>query len=160
MNVEMYSCNNVLVPSSVRKWIKLFGSNPFTDDNGKYVELGVIQNLGARNCALPVRFIESIQNGKWIKTYSGFNSPSQCFLCDGTEISIPLEMGKTLKVLSAIDEEYYMNRIRSFRDELIFIGMQIGSEVMHQLINNHFKCLASSAMSKKCAILLLSFIKN
>ena len=53
-----------------------------------------------------------------------------------------------------------MNKIRSFRDELIFIGMQIGSEVMHQLINDHFKCLASSAMSKKCAILLLSFIKH
>ena len=35
-------CNNVLVPSSGSKWIKLFGSNPFTDDNGKYVELGVV----------------------------------------------------------------------------------------------------------------------
>ena len=35
-------CNNVLVPSSGSKWIKLFRSNPFTDDNGKYVELGVV----------------------------------------------------------------------------------------------------------------------
>ena len=76
--------------------------------DGALLLLGWIQNLGARNCELPVRFIESIQNRKWIKTYSGFNSPSHCFLCDGTEISTLLEMGKTLKVLSAIDEEYYI----------------------------------------------------
>ena len=68
-------------------------------------------------------------------------------------------MGKTLKVLSAIDEEYYMDRIRSFKDELIFIGLRTGSEDMYQLINDHLKCLASSAMCKTIAILLLSFIK-
>ncbi|XP_075655123.1 uncharacterized protein LOC142625330 [Castanea sativa] len=155
-------------------------------DNGKYVELGVVYaetaefarectpenellhffkkyektsnlTLYLKKCSL--KFIESIQNWKWIRTYLGFNSPSQCFLCDGTEISTLLEIGKTLKVLSAIDEDYYMNRIRSFRDELIFIGLQIGSKDMHQLINDDFKCLASSAMSTKCAIFLLSFIK-
>uniref|UniRef100_A0A7N2MZP0 Sacsin n=1 Tax=Quercus lobata TaxID=97700 RepID=A0A7N2MZP0_QUELO len=88
-----------------------------------------------------------------------FNSPTQCFLCDGTGISTLLEIERTLEVLSAVDEEYYMDRIRSFKDELIFIGMRIGSEDMYQLISNHLKHLASSAMCKTLAILLLSFIK-
>ena len=211
-------CKNTLVPASGSKWIKLFGSNPFKEGNGKFVELRAvyaetaelagectpakellrffkkykktydlpniipgdmvlqvasrqltydealllldwIRNLRAKNYGLPVRFLESIRNGKWVKTYSGFNSPTQCFLCDGTEISTLLEMGRTLKVLSAIDEEYYMDRIRSFKDELVFVGVRIGSEDMYQLISDHLKCLASSAMSQRSAILLLSFIK-
>ena len=211
-------CKNTLVPASVSKWIKLFGSNPFTKANCKYVELGVvyaeaaefdgectpanellqffkkhgktsdlpdiipqdmalqvassqltceealmllawIQNLRAKKYGLPIRFIQSIRNGKWVKTSSGFNTPSQCFLCDGTEVSTLLEMGRTLKVLSDIDEAYYMDRIRAYKDELIFIGMRIGSDDMYQLISDHLKHLASSSMSKPFAILLLRFIK-
>ncbi len=211
-------CKKTLVPASGSKWIKLFGSNPFMDDNGKYVELGLIyaeaakfagectpakellrffkkhkktcdlpyiipqdmvlqvassqltcdealllldwiRNLRTKNYGLPARFIKSIRNGKWVKTYSGFNSPTRCFLCDGAERSTLLEMGRTLKVLSAIDEEYYMDRIRSFKDELILIGMRIGSEDLYQLISDHLKHLASSAMSQRFAILLLGFIK-
>ncbi|XP_075655120.1 uncharacterized protein LOC142625328 [Castanea sativa] len=211
-------CKNTLVPASSSKWIKLFGSNPFTKANCKYVELGVvyaeaaefagectpanellqflkkhgktsdlpdiipqdmalqvasaqltceealmlldwIQNLRAKKYGLPIRFIQSIRNGKWVKISSGFNTPTQCFLCDGTEVSTLLEMGRTLKVLSAIDEAYYMDRIRAYKDELIFIGMRIGSDNMYQLISDHLKHLASSSMSKPFAILLLRFIK-
>ncbi|KAK7840286.1 hypothetical protein CFP56_016885 [Quercus suber] len=210
-------CKDTLVPASSSKWIKLFGSNPFTKANCKYVELGVvyaeaaefagectpanellqffkkhgktsdlpdiipqdmalqvassqltceealmllawIQNLRAKKYGLPMRFIQSIRNGKWVKTSSGFNTPTQCFLCDGTEESTLLEMGRTLKVLSDIDEAYYMDRIRAYKDELIFIGMRIGSDDMYQLISDHLKHLASSSMSKPFAILLLRFI--
>ncbi|KAL4644533.1 hypothetical protein ACB092_02G171500 [Castanea dentata] len=212
-------CKNTLVPASSSKWIKLFGANPFTKANCKYVELGVvyaeaaefagectpanellqflkkhgktsdlpdiipqdmalrvasaqltceealmlldwIQNLRAKKYGLPIRFIQSIRNGKWVKTSSGFNTPTQCFLCDGTEVSTLLEMGRTLKVLSAIDEAYYMDRIRAYKDELIFIGMRIGSDNMYQLISDHLKHLASSSMSKPFAILLLRFING
>ncbi|KAI8030890.1 hypothetical protein LOK49_LG01G03112 [Camellia lanceoleosa] len=97
---------------------------------------------------IPVKFIESIQCGKWMKTYSGF-----------TESSTLLEIGKAFTVLSAIDEEYYKYKIRSFKDELMFIGVQIGTENMNQLIIDHLKPLVSSEMSGHLGFSMLSFIR-
>ncbi|CAK9183112.1 unnamed protein product [Ilex paraguariensis] len=108
---------------------------------------------------MPARFIKSIRRGEWMKTYSGFSSPMQCYLYDRAENSTLLEIGKTLMVLSAINEQYYQDRISSYKDELIFVGVKIGTENMYQLIIDYLKSLASSPMSRKLAISLLRFIR-
>ncbi|XP_058188028.1 uncharacterized protein LOC131304709 [Rhododendron vialii] len=123
-----------------------------------------IQNLRAKKYSLskyeiPKRFIDSVRCGKWMKTYAGFSSPNCCYLYDGTESSTLIEIGKEFKVLSAIDEGYYNHRIKSFKEVLMFVGVQIGSENIYQLIVNHLKPLLSSAMSGHLGISLLSFIR-
>ena len=37
-----------------------------------------------KGSSLPTKFFESIQNGKWMKTYSGYKSPRQAILPDET----------------------------------------------------------------------------
>ncbi|KAE9449555.1 hypothetical protein C3L33_18541, partial [Rhododendron williamsianum] len=123
-----------------------------------------IQNLRAKKYSpnkyeIPKRFIDSVRCGKWMKSYSGFRSPNCCYLYDGTESSTLIEIGKEFKVLSAIDGEYYNDRIKSFREELMFVGVQIGSENIYQLIVNHLKPLLSTAMSGHLGISLLRFIR-
>ncbi|XP_027182294.1 uncharacterized protein LOC113780715 [Coffea eugenioides] len=108
---------------------------------------------------IPRRFIESIRSGKWMKTCSGISSPLHCYLYGGNENAVLLELGKALNVLSAIDEVYFSHAVRSFMDELVFIGVKIGSENMFQLITDHLKPLLSSKMSSKLAVLILGFIR-
>ncbi|KAH7847938.1 hypothetical protein Vadar_031865 [Vaccinium darrowii] len=123
-----------------------------------------IQNLRAKKYSpskyeIPKRFIDSVRCGKWMKTYSGFSSPSCCYLYEGTESSTLIEIGKEFKVLSAIDEGYYNHQIKSFKEVLVFVGVQMGSENIYQLIVNHVKPVLSSAMSGRLGISLLSFIR-
>ncbi|XP_028082951.1 uncharacterized protein LOC114284240 [Camellia sinensis] len=47
----------------------------------------------------------------------------------------------------------------SFKDELMFIGVQIGTENMNQLIIDHLKPLVSSEMSGHLGFSMLSFIR-
>ncbi|XP_058185661.1 uncharacterized protein LOC131302885 [Rhododendron vialii] len=138
-------------------------SNQLTSDQALLL-LQWIQNLRAKKCSafkyeIPDRFIGSIRRGKWMKTYAGFSPPSSCYLYDGTESSTLLDIGKEFEVLSAIDEKYYNYRIKSFKEELMFVGVKIGSEDIYLLIVNHLKHLISSAMRASLGISLLSFIR-
>ncbi|KAG5528305.1 hypothetical protein RHGRI_029096 [Rhododendron griersonianum] len=138
-------------------------SNQLTSDQALLL-LQWIQNLRAKKCSaikyeIPERFIGSIRRGKWMKTYAGFSPPSSCYLYDGTESSTLLDIGKEFEVLSAIDEKYYNYRIKSFKEELMFVGVKIGSEDIYLLIVNHLKPLISSAMSASLGISLLIFIR-
>ncbi|KAH7847933.1 hypothetical protein Vadar_031793 [Vaccinium darrowii] len=138
-------------------------SNQLTSDQALLL-LKWIQNLRAKEDTaikyeIPVSFIESIRRGKWMKTYAGFRPPSCCYLYDGTEKSTLLDIGEGFEVLSVIDEEYYNYRIKSFEEELMFVGVQIRSENIYLLIVNHLKPLITSAMSARFGISLLNFIR-
>ncbi|KAI8534117.1 hypothetical protein RHMOL_Rhmol10G0063500 [Rhododendron molle] len=123
-------------------------SNQLTSDQALLL-LQWIQNLRAKKCSAikyetRERFIGSIRRGKGMKTYAGFSPPSSCYLYDGTESSTLLDIGKEFEVLSAIDEKYYNYRIKSFKEELMFVAV---------------KPLNSCAMSASLGISLLSFIR-
>ncbi|KAF7129242.1 hypothetical protein RHSIM_Rhsim10G0049500 [Rhododendron simsii] len=138
-------------------------SNQLTSDQALLL-LQWIQNLRAKKCSaikyeIRERFIGSIRRGKWMKTYAGFSPPSSCYLYDGTESSTLLDIGKEFEVLSPIDEKYYNYRIKSFKEELMFVGVKIGSEDINLLIVNHPKPLIFSAMSASLGISLLSSIR-
>lgn len=133
-------------------------STQLTNDQALLL-LDWIRNLRARKHSLPVRFIDSIKTGKSVKTYSGFSPPIRCFLCDGADISTLLGITKSVVVLSGIDQEYYRDKIRSFKDELMSVGVKMNSEDMHHLIANKLKHRASIGMTSKVAVSLLSFVK-
>lgn len=108
---------------------------------------------------IPARFLESIRRGKWLKTYTGFKSPKRCYLCGEIENKTILDLGSAMGVLSAIDEPYFSNTIRSYKDELIFIGVQIRDEDISNLIVRSVVHLASSKMSVKLVFLVLYFLR-
>ncbi|KNA17952.1 hypothetical protein SOVF_074960 [Spinacia oleracea] len=117
-----------------------------------------IKFFRTQNSPLPAKFITSVRNGKWMKTTSGFNSPSKCVL--------PNEIGKrifemtscVLSDLSILDEAFYGNRIHLYLDELHYLGVTLGMDDVQKVAMSHFKAVASSEMSKTCVISLLTFI--
>ncbi|CAL5366615.1 unnamed protein product [Camellia sinensis] len=109
---------------------------------------------------MPPRFIESIRNGKWVKTHRGFSPPTHCLLCNETEESTLLEMGDIHQLFPIIDQEFYMGKITKFKDELELIGVQIGSENMYQLIIKLLEANALSSMGREWAIFLLKFVRH
>ncbi|XP_068313767.1 uncharacterized protein [Pyrus communis] len=56
-----------------------------------------------KGSSLPTKFIESIQNGKWMKTYSGYKSPRQAILPDetGKDIFGMMNLGR-----SVVDDDW------------------------------------------------------
>ncbi|KAJ0967271.1 hypothetical protein J5N97_024188 [Dioscorea zingiberensis] len=161
----------ILVPRIGSKWMKLFGFNPFAENNYiplgrsydqiqgatpdfmsylcKYTNAVDLPELWPPNVELPITcshltaeqafllldwlkclrnkadvlpelFMQSIRNGTWMKTITGFSSPSRCILfglqgasCDGF-------------IMPTIDEEFYENRLGFYIDELKFIGVTVG----------------------------------
>ncbi|KAM1773600.1 hypothetical protein ACFXTI_043095 [Malus domestica] len=111
-----------------------------------------------KGSSLPTKFIESIQNGKWMKTYSGYKSPRQAILPDETGKDIFGMMNHVLNDIFILDLGFYMNRIFLYQDELKFLGVALGSYDVGRLLTNCFASLASPGMSKECAYSLLTFI--
>ncbi|KAL3526922.1 hypothetical protein ACH5RR_011578 [Cinchona calisaya] len=108
---------------------------------------------------IPEKFITSIQSGKWMRTYSGYNSPVHCCLYAGSENSVLFEIGKALGILSAVDEQFYLDKIRSYKHELLLIGVKTGGENICQLVIDNLKLRASHALSSELVILLLSYLR-
>ncbi|KAK9270006.1 hypothetical protein L1049_025579 [Liquidambar formosana] len=123
-----------------------------------FLLLDWIRFLRTRGSQIPTNFIKSIQHGRWMKTYSGFNSPSKSIIPDETGKIIFETMGNVLEDFSVIDQGFYVNKISLYADELKFLGVGFGSDDVQKLIANRFKSIASSGMSKENAFSLLMFI--
>ncbi|POO03753.1 Histidine kinase-like ATPase, C-terminal domain containing protein [Trema orientale] len=123
-----------------------------------FLLLDWIRLLRTKGFNIPERFKESFQNGKWMKTYTGYKSPRKSVL--------PNEMGKEmfvlmkhiLKDISVIDQEFYSNKMSMYQGELRFLGVGFGFDDMQRLITAQFVSLASSGMRKELAFSLLIFI--
>ncbi|KAK9948530.1 hypothetical protein M0R45_004101 [Rubus argutus] len=111
-----------------------------------------------RGSGLPLKFIESIQQGKWMKTYTGYVSPRHAFLPNETGQTIFDMMKHVMGDISIIDLEFYQNQISLYEDELKFLGVGLGSDAVMKLVSNRFKCLTSHGWSKECLFSLLEFI--
>ncbi|KMT19054.1 hypothetical protein BVRB_1g014530 [Beta vulgaris subsp. vulgaris] len=111
-----------------------------------------------RGTNMPERFIESIRSGKWMKTKTGVNCPSNC--------TIPNQNGKELFELmkdvvsgfAIVDEDFYDDQIGLYIDELKFLGVQCGVDGVQNIVMDRFKLLASSTMERERALSLLLFI--
>ncbi|GAB4852424.1 hypothetical protein Ancab_016619 [Ancistrocladus abbreviatus] len=208
--------NEILVPATGSKWIKLFGPiNPFSQLN--YVDIGecysssrkfagehtpdkvtlsfLRNHTGAhdlpellppnaelqaasseltsdqafllldwirfhrtKGSMLHDSFINSIRDGKWLKTSSGYNCPRQSVLPSETGQVLFETMKNVLTSFSVVDQKFYGNRINLYTDELKFLGVSCGLIGVQNTVMDQYKHLASSQMSKECAFSLLGFI--
>ncbi|KAM5559542.1 hypothetical protein ABKV19_020949 [Rosa sericea] len=123
-----------------------------------FLLLDWIRLLRTRGSCLPTKFIESIRDGKWMKTYTGYVSPRRAFLPNETGKIIFDMMKHVMEDISIIDVEFYENQITLYQDELKFLGVGLGSEAVRKLVSNHFKSFTSQGMSKEFSFALLDFI--
>ncbi|CAL8101226.1 unnamed protein product [Prunus armeniaca] len=123
-----------------------------------FLLLDWIRFLRNKGSPLPLIFIESIRDGKWMKTYSGYVSPRKGILPDETGKAIIDMMKDVLKDVPILDLEFYMNRINLYQDELKFLGVGLGSDDVRRLVANWLNSLASPGMNKLCTFSLLTFI--
>ena len=132
-------------------------SSKLTSEQG-FLLLDWIRFLRTKGSDIPAKFIESIRDGRWMKTYLGFNSPNRCILPDEAGKTIFGMMRTVVERFSILDQDFYMNRITLYADELKFLGVRFGSDGVQKLLVDRFKSLAASGMSKECAFSLLMFI--
>ncbi|KAL2894915.1 Muramidase-released protein, partial [Bienertia sinuspersici] len=88
----------------------------------------------------------------------GFNSPSKCVLPDEIGKRIFDMTSCVLRDHSILDEAFYSNHINLYLDELGYLGVTLGMDDVQKVAMTNFKAVASSEMSKNCAISLLMFI--
>ncbi|XP_010503517.1 PREDICTED: uncharacterized protein LOC104780695 [Camelina sativa] len=82
-----------------------------------------------RNYKLLEDFLDKV-SGKWLKTHVGYRSPSECLLFDSSWKLEPCDG-------PFIDEEYYGSELKSFREELIQIGVGHTSAKACELLASH-----------------------
>ncbi|KAM5569728.1 hypothetical protein ABKV19_016972 [Rosa sericea] len=123
-----------------------------------FLLLDWIRLLRTKNSSIPKNFIESIENGKWMKTFSGYKSPREVIFPDETGKALFDLMKHVLEDVAILDQEFYMNKIKLYQDELKFLGVRLGSENIGKLVTTRFLSLASSGMSKESTYSLLTFI--
>lgn len=107
------------------------------------------------NCLPPKEFIDSVKQGKWVRTSWGDRSPDESVLFD--------EKWRTAEKISKIpfiDEEYYGREIRDFEEELQLLGVVVGFRGIsgsHELVVDYLK--PSSSLSSLPADALLLILK-
>ncbi|TVU50337.1 hypothetical protein EJB05_01705, partial [Eragrostis curvula] len=126
-------------------------SSPLTMENAVLL-LQWIRNLRQRNVNLPQNFLSCIRNGKWLKTSLGYNSPSTTFL-SSSEWGNKLQVQFVFADVPIIDEEFYGNRISSYKEELRLIGVQFES-------TNASVQIGDQPLNLENAILLLQWIRD
>lgn len=78
---------------------------------------------------LPKEFLEKV-SVKWLKTHGGYRSPDECLLFDSSWKLEPCDG-------PFIDEEYYGSELKTFRNELIAVGVGHDSAKACQLLAGH-----------------------
>ncbi|KXG23443.1 hypothetical protein SORBI_3008G095900 [Sorghum bicolor] len=111
-----------------------------------------IRHLRSRGILLSKNFLGNIKNGKWLKTSIGYNAPSQSFLLSSEWTNLR-QIISELADVPLIDQEFYGNKISSYKEELRSIGVQF--EFPYASVD-----MASEPLTMENAILLLQCIRN
>lgn len=110
-----------------------------------------------RGRLLPVEdFINSIKEGKWLKTKHGDRSPVGSVLFDS-------EWKAALGISSPpfIDNDYYGEEILSYRVELELLGVVVGFNQNYQIVENHLRLPTSfESVSAQSILLMLGCIRH
>ncbi|CAH8267920.1 unnamed protein product [Arabidopsis lyrata] len=90
---------------------------------------------------LPTEFRDKV-SVKWLKTHAGYRCPEECLLFDSSWKLEPCDG-------PFIDEEFYGSEIKSFREELIAIGVGHDTDKACQLLaSNVYKLSETDAISR------------
>ncbi|XP_058745312.1 uncharacterized protein LOC131618061 [Vicia villosa] len=130
---------------------------PLTSDNA-FLLLDWIRNIN--HSVLPVRFLECIKKGSWLKVRSnGYKPPSKSFLI-GSSLGTLLHSASALVDIHLIDESFYGERINEYTDELKRVGVMFSCEEACKFIGIELMSRASSfSLSKSQVLLMLNFIQ-
>ncbi|CAI9283732.1 unnamed protein product [Lactuca saligna] len=137
-------------------------SSPLTKRN-TFLLLEWLRNLRASGVGLPVRFLSSIKNGSWLKiTLSGspgYRSPSESFMLKSS-IGNLLQNGSVLVDIPLVDEKFYGEEIKNFKDELERIGVRFQDSDACEFIGERLMSLAaSSQLTRDNVFSILKFIQ-
>ncbi|WCJ20279.1 DNA binding ATP binding [Euphorbia peplus] len=123
-----------------------------------FLLLDWIRSRRIHSCYLNENFVQSVSHGKWLKTLSGFGSPCQSVLLDDPGNIMFGMMKIFMEHYNIVDQEFYMNKIIMYADELKYLGTTFGINDLQKLIIECTRCCASSGMSKHRALSLLIFL--
>ncbi|KAK9756523.1 hypothetical protein RND81_01G103700 [Saponaria officinalis] len=111
-----------------------------------------------RGSYIPEKFTHSIRSGKWVKTTSGVDCPSNCTVPNETGKAMLQIVENGLSGFSILDKKFYGERISLYTDELQFLGVRCGVNGVQEIVMDHFKLQSSSKMNRATAFSLLKFI--
>ncbi|PWA51665.1 DNA binding,ATP binding protein [Artemisia annua] len=137
-------------------------SSPLTRSN-TFLLLNWLKKLNTARTSLPEKFLSSIRNGSWLKIcLSGcpsYRPPSESFMVD-TSIGPLLQNGSVLVDIPLVDEKFYGDEIRQYKDELRTIGVRFENKEACEFIGSRLMSLASSSkLTKDNVISMLKFIR-
>ncbi|KAI5435695.1 uncharacterized protein LOC127118737 [Lathyrus oleraceus] len=104
-----------------------------------------------RNSLLPLdKFVNSIKDGRWLKTSCGLMSPVGSVLNDSE-----WQVASQISNIPFIDQSYYGYEIcSSYKDELKLLGVIVGLSGNHEIVIKHLKSPANLASLTAEAVLL------
>uniref|UniRef100_J3NDD1 Sacsin/Nov domain-containing protein n=1 Tax=Oryza brachyantha TaxID=4533 RepID=J3NDD1_ORYBR len=134
-------------------------NQPLTKDNAILL-LQWMRDLRLKGVQLPHNFMNYIRNGSWLKTSIGYSCPSESFL-------LPAHSGNLGEIVSGffnvamIDQEFYENKICSYKDELQSVGVRFEFADASAHIVNYLTAKSSNgALSRANMFVMLQFIRN
>ncbi|KAI3688640.1 hypothetical protein L2E82_46369 [Cichorium intybus] len=137
-------------------------SAPLTKRN-TFLLLQWLRNLRMLEVSLPKRFLSSIKNGSWLKVSlsgsPGYRPPSESFMLKSS-IGNLLQNGSVLVDIPLVDENFYGDEMKNYKDELKRIGVRFQDTEACKFIGDRAMSLAaSSKLARDNVLLILKFIR-
>ncbi|OAY75978.1 hypothetical protein ACMD2_08082 [Ananas comosus] len=133
-------------------------ASPLTKDNALLL-LEWIRNLRSSGVQLPVRFLNCVKHGSWLKTSVGYKPPSESFLSNENWGSL-LQIQSVLVDIPMIDQQFYGDRIGSYKEELRTIGVRFEFSEALTYIGAHLMSMAANCtLTRANVVSLLQLIR-
>ncbi|KAF0894857.1 hypothetical protein E2562_004869 [Oryza meyeriana var. granulata] len=102
----------------------------------------------------PSELINSVRNGKWMKTVLGYRSPAGCIMHDSD-----WAVASCISNQPFLDVKFYGEAILTFKHELELLGVLVGFKENYNLVIDNFK-FSSTAITSEATILILKCIRH
>ena len=133
-------------------------SSPLTKEN-TFLLLDWIYQLKYRGIQIPRRFLDCIKHGRWLMTSVGYKPPSESFL-SGSDWGSLLQMESVLIDIPMINQWFYDNKLRNYKEELRSIGVRFEFGEASTHIGDHLMSMAeNSNLTRGNVISLLKLIR-
>ncbi|KAB5525185.1 hypothetical protein DKX38_022934 [Salix brachista] len=142
-------------------------SGPLTKQNA-FLLFDWIHELKHRRISIPAKLLTCIKEGSWLRIIVNgspdHRPPSQSFLLtsDGGDSNwgTILQNGTVLVDMPLIDQDFYGDKIKGYKEELKTIGVMFEYGEACRFIGNHLMSLAASSnLSGSYVISILNFIR-
>nr|XP_020175787.1 uncharacterized protein LOC109761384 [Aegilops tauschii subsp. strangulata] len=133
-----------------RRLMSLAASNMLTRQH-VYELLRLIRFLQQKVLS-PSELVNSVKDGRWMKSILGYMSPSCCIIYDSD-----WTVASCISTQPFLDVGFYGESILDYKQELKLLGVQVGfenSEKTYKLIIDNFKFSSSSITSDATALIL------